>query len=212
VFDFAIDWRRPLDGVVLETRGDTDGVETWETHFLVARSDRFAPISHTASDFEDPLCIRLINSHDTDGLIEFSQRFGLPSGGVPADGDREPGMAACVPLVEGLQDDLENIVFADFEIAEHIAEVNRVIPAAAVTFRFDHVGGRHRMVSVVKSLADYLLLEAAAARSAGAVGKSCQHCGRAFLTGPLTGRRSTAKFCKDNCRVAAMRARKSEDK
>jgi hypothetical protein len=37
----------------------------------------------------------------------------------------------------------------------------------------------------------------------------CANCNDGFLTGPLTGRRSHAKYCSDRCRVAAMRARQA---
>ena len=35
----------------------------------------------------------------------------------------------------------------------------------------------------------------------------CGHCGLRFLTGPKTGRRSSAKYCRDTHRVAAARQR-----
>jgi len=37
----------------------------------------------------------------------------------------------------------------------------------------------------------------------------CGYCGVRFLTGPKTGRRSTAKYCSDYHRVAASRLRRA---
>lgn len=38
---------------------------------------------------------------------------------------------------------------------------------------------------------------------------NCEYCGARFLTGPKTGRRSTAKYCRDYHRVAAARQRRA---
>jgi hypothetical protein len=57
------------------------------------------------------------------------------------------------------------------------------------------------------SLETFMIMEIAMAATLGAKLGECDHCGDAFLTGPLTGRRSHAKYCSARCRVAAMRAR-----
>jgi hypothetical protein len=36
----------------------------------------------------------------------------------------------------------------------------------------------------------------------------CEHCGKPFRVGTGTGRRSTAKYCSNACKVAAFKARK----
>jgi len=40
---------------------------------------------------------------------------------------------------------------------------------------------------------------------------SCLHCGEVIVTGTGTGRRSSAKYCSDRCRVASMRERKKAE-
>ena len=64
-----------------------------------------------------------------------------------------------------------------------------------------------RLVLHPDSLASFMAMEIALAHEAGAVVTWCEHCRKFFLTGPLTSRRSHAKYCSDRCRVAAMRKR-----
>ena len=39
---------------------------------------------------------------------------------------------------------------------------------------------------------------------------ACARCGKPFLTGPGTGRRSHRLYCSDSCRVMAMRERQAK--
>ena len=56
-------------------------------------------------------------------------------------------------------------------------------------------------------LAQFMSMELAMIAMHGADFGTCEHCGAIFLTGPLTGQRSHAKYCSDRCRVSVMRAR-----
>lgn len=52
----------------------------------------------------------------------------------------------------------------------------------------------------------------AAARAAcvalnGQERQRCEHCGKGFITGTGTGRRSSSKYCSKACKIAAFRAR-----
>jgi hypothetical protein len=68
-------------------------------------------------------------------------------------------------------------------------------------------GGALRMLLACYDLTTFMSMEVAMAAMQGAKLGTCDHCGNVFLTGPLTGRRSHAKYCSARCRVAAMRAR-----
>ena len=70
-------------------------------------------------------------------------------------------------------------------------------------------GGRPRMTLQAQTLSAFIMHEAALIVIHGASLKACENCGKLFLTGPATGRRSTAQYCSDRCRVAAMRARQA---
>lgn len=87
--------------------------------------------------------------------------------------------------------------------------LNELMDRAGVIVQpsFVHSAGATRFVLEADTLFDFLIMEIAAIHAAGAVATSCEHCRKIFLTGPLTGRRSHAKYCSDRCRVAAMRAR-----
>tara|TARA_R100001369_G_scaffold11048_2_gene24372 strand:+ start:526 stop:1149 length:624 start_codon:yes stop_codon:yes gene_type:complete len=205
VIGLAIQWQKPLDGAEVvfgEDEHSKEGV-------LRARSDRFAAIALEVSDFEAPVCILFVNSLGHEGLVAFATRFGVPSLGIPAEGD-PPYSGALMPLVEALRDDVEDVLFGNFADIDHVQSINKIIKNAGIQPQFDYVEGRYRFVLRPRTLSDFLLIEASMARDAGATARNCAHCGKAFLTGPMTGRRSTAKYCMDRCRVAAMRLRKDK--
>lgn len=52
----------------------------------------------------------------------------------------------------------------------------------------------------------WLVMEVAAI-AFGAEKANCQHCGEPYITGRMTGRRSTALFCSEACQKAAARER-----
>jgi hypothetical protein len=92
-------------------------------------------------------------------------------------------------------------------VANAIDTINHQIPAELsprITF-----GENQRPVLSLTApdLFNLMLLECVAVVEHGAKYAECEKCKKSFLTGPLTGRRATAKFCSDRCRVAAMRAR-----
>lgn len=80
------------------------------------------------------------------------------------------------------------------------------------TFHLAGARGAPRLLLKSESLLGFMLLETAMIVAHGARVAECEKCGDFFLTGPLTGRRSHARFCSDRCRVAAMRARNAEIK
>ncbi|AWM23719.1 hypothetical protein AOX55_0000439 [Sinorhizobium fredii CCBAU 25509] len=92
---------------------------------------------------------------------------------------------------------------------EKVRYLNKMMDTAdAIVWpSFVHSAGSMRFVLKADTLYDFMVMEVAAIHEAGAAAASCEHCGKIFLTGPLTGRRSHAKYCSDRCRVAAMRAR-----
>ncbi|AFL49024.1 hypothetical protein ABIE78_005214 [Sinorhizobium fredii] len=92
-----------------------------------------------------------------------------------------------------------------------VRDLNELMDSAEVIVHpcFVHSEGTMRFVLKADTLWDFMVMEVAAIYEAGAVATSCEHCRTIFLTGPLTGRRSHAKYCSDRCRVAAMRARNS---
>jgi len=67
--------------------------------------------------------------------------------------------------------------------------------------------GRPSLSISIEGLTDFMLMETALVITGGGQVMRCQHCNTIFNTGPGTGRRNTALYCKNRCRVAAQRAR-----
>ncbi|PDT24805.1 hypothetical protein [Rhizobium hidalgonense] len=87
--------------------------------------------------------------------------------------------------------------------------LNELMDKAKVVVRpcFVHTADKMQFVLQADTLFAFMVMEITAAHEAEAVATSCERCRKVFLTGPLTGRRSHAKYCSDRCRVAAMRTR-----
>jgi hypothetical protein len=75
------------------------------------------------------------------------------------------------------------------------------------TFDFLGSGQSPRLTLWADTLWQFMIMEIVYAAAAGVRLSRCEHCAKAFLTGAKTGRRSTAKYCSDRHRMAAMRKR-----
>jgi hypothetical protein len=64
------------------------------------------------------------------------------------------------------------------------------------------------MVLTVTNPMAFMFQEVAMVAANGARLATCERCGDVFLTGKLTKRRITSRFCRDLCRVSAHRANK----
>jgi hypothetical protein len=69
----------------------------------------------------------------------------------------------------------------------------------------------NRMVIAVHDVLDFMRIEVAMVAESGARLARCESCDDVFLTGPLTNRRSTARYCRDRCRVNAHRTKTNRD-
>lgn len=166
------------------------------------KSNRFEPITYDIPNLEDPIAIRFINAAKTDAdTLAFMARFGLPT----------KINEAYLPSMTLAAKHAKKLLGADNE-ADKVRRANKALEAVTLTPEFDRngPGGAARLVMHPDTLMDLIQLEIAFAHEAGAVLASCEQCSKHFLTGPLTGRRSHAKFCSDKCRKAAMRKRNME--
>ena len=59
----------------------------------------------------------------------------------------------------------------------------------------------------IETLYGFMLMETGLIITGGAQVLRCEHCGAIFVTGAGTGRRNTARYCANRCRVAAQRAK-----
>lgn len=204
MMSIQLDWQRPLDGVEIvpdEIAGEEGVFLTW--------SDRFGPVSRRCDDLEDPLALRLVNCHTPEDMRRFVSRFGFPD-------DRCDGMGQSywLALVRELQRKIEQLLSAtapaasvdNLRIANDLLKDTKFHPS----FEFSEKHGRHVLTMRARTPADLMAMEVTLAIEVGASLTHCAHCGKAYLTGPLTGRRSHSVYCSDKCRVAAMRLRNAE--
>jgi|SRR6516162_787857 hypothetical protein len=165
------------------------------------RSERRESFMREAVDLEDPLVVRFLNATDDDKRIAFLMRFGLP-GDIIQVASAEPRN-----FIIGEQKVLRALL--DRAGSGDAAEANKAANKSLRRIR-DRLslepGGR--MVWTTENLISFMYMEIVIAAQNGARLGSCQRCGDLFLTGTLTKRRSTAKYCRDFCRVGAHRANK----
>ncbi|MEB3045639.1 hypothetical protein [Rhizobium mulingense] len=189
-------WERRVDGF----EKDPDRPDE-----LRARSERTDPMIREITDLEDPLVLRLMNCRTDGDFIKFVNRFGSPL--------RFDDTVLSLSLIRGMADGLRTQALAT--IGKHLSPherahfINEAISNVSLrpAYVYSEETGRGRLILEADTLHTFMMMEHLAAHEAGAVATSCEHCDKLFLTGPLTGRRSHAKFCSDRCRVAAMRAR-----
>lgn len=190
-------WTRFVDGFEQDA-GEPD--------LLRARSERTDPITYELADLENPVVLHLMNCRTDEECIAFINRFGPPN-----YIEDKQALSNIKRLAEMLR--LQAIFTIDKRLfrKDRAHFVNTVMSKISLrpSYVYSEPSGGGRLVLEAATLHDFLILEFAAIHEVGAVATSCEHCDRVFLTGPLTGRRSHAKYCSDRCRVAAMRARNS---
>jgi len=162
---------------------------------------------------ERPLFVTLINASSDADLRAFAHEYGgaAPPGVEELKALRDdihlPAVVALRPLSKEqnvkLKDGPEGQT-VDYWAANQLLEQTPIIGGLAER------DGRDQIVFRVADLAGFLAWEVAAAVHVGATTRRCEMCSKLFLFGPSTGRRSTAQYCRDTCRVAAMRARHAE--
>ena len=232
-----LSWQRPVDGIEIVELASAAGRSSFAARFpdaarigetrvgqkgkrrrdrdersLVARSKRMEAVPYSIEDLEDPFALRLVNCNDDDSLVAFTSRFGIPVNGnideepqaIPERMDVEALHSLKSTLIEILSlNNFPNSV----EKAAYASQETRGI---ALHPSIEFLGNRNALVMRPKHFSELMMMEAIFAFEAGAVLTRCGHCDKAYLTGPLTKRRSHAVYCSDRCRVAAMRERNTK--
>lgn len=201
-----LEWQRPMDGAQIAMEEVPSGGGR-RAPVVRARSDRFAAYTLKADNLENPVAISLINATTENGILDFVSRYGITHWLGFSSLEHPDGLP--LVLVESLRTDILECLAATQD-AERVARANIILAADAGMYpRLETDSqGKPELIMKASSLATFIALEVATAVRVGAQLARCAHCSKAFLTGPLTGRRSTATYCSDRCRVYAMRARK----
>jgi len=190
---------------------------------IVAKSERFEVFRPT----EIPALFRRFADvpASAEGMRAFADKFGLLEGG-----DREILVRA--NAVEGMLVQRAAIcraidLFEAGDSMEVLANFNNEgWGRLRIELRFDPSGGLRLLpptetylnqyqrvaykltaVLVPASLIQFLWLQFALHAQSDAKLWRCEHCGDPFTVGSGTGRRETAKFCSNACKVAAFRGR-----
>lgn len=198
------EWWRCLDGYRLIRSG------------LESASDRF----ERYRPLDTPALFALFanSSHTPDGMLQFCNQFGLLGGGRP-DITRPNGkptfeavivdellrhhayMRGALNLFE--KGDVSRLVKAWNETVQALALVRLELRPAA--------DGRLRLVWVPPDLIGAMWHQFALHACAGNQLFRCLRCGKPFIVGTGTGRRKTAMYCSNACKVAAYQARQREE-
>ncbi|MGI0525757.1 hypothetical protein [Rhizobium giardinii] len=196
-----LNWKRYTDGFKAHLE---------RPNVFVPQSERIEPLFYEAGDLENPVVLHFINCRSAGNYIAFLSRFG------PLDGGDLVNLKSLIFRAYAFRYNALFTIDNRSAPQERMRFLNTVMKDISLrpTFLSLETTGNGQLVLEAATLDDFMVMELAAIHEAGAVATSCEHCRKAFLTGPRTGRRSHAKYCSDRCRVAAMRARnaaKEED-
>jgi hypothetical protein len=210
MYGLAVEVERCPDGVELVTLPAIQGksIATTRDEWTVFRyrtkrreSERFE-----FTDLESPIVVAFVNATDDERRQRFFSMCGLtiPDHQV----DRESVLLSQRQFRHllsraGGADAAAAMEAVNANIAKHIAF------ALQPTVHLAGQSGMPRLLLRSTSLLGFMVMETAMVVAHRARLASCEKCDTVFLTGPLTSRRSHARFCSDKCRVAAMRARKA---
>jgi hypothetical protein len=161
------------------------------------KSKRRDSVLYQATSLDNPLIVQLCNARTPEHLLAFYSNYGLLW-----DGDDWPADISPVPVMTKY---LRAVGSGNRAAA--LAVVNSKIQVIPFRFSYDIEAGQPVLTARTNSLEHFMFAEGMLIAEHGARLVECEHDRRLFLTGPLTGRRSHAKYCSDRCRVAAMRAR-----
>jgi len=147
------------------------------------------------------------------GMQQFCNAFGLPGGFGPAESKTDEIQVQGVDELLSHQRRFRGALalYRNGDLSELARAWNSIENLAIVHTEF-RVGetGRLEMVFVPSDLIQAMWLQFAQFACSEANLFRCERCNEPFIVGTGTGRRSTAKYCSNACRVAAFKDRKQE--
>jgi hypothetical protein len=169
---------------------------------LVADEREAKPLLIEAVDLEAPVFMHIMNAVTDADFQEFARRF-WDQPVIHISELRSLWGRLYEAAMMALTGD-------DNRQAAGVYSVNWLLGRERLQPELRELGDRYRLCLEASSTATFMALEISTAFEVGAQITRCQHCRKAFLFGPHTGRRSHGKFCDDKCRVGAMRVRNAK--
>jgi hypothetical protein len=194
------------DGVQVLPAPEPDGPTVFRYRSLRRETRRFE-----LADLAAPVIVDFVNATTDELKREFLDRYGIPDHFDRSD----KSVLIHRSLLEKWQKEYGTIL--DLETDQSLPGrgamdlINAEMSQYPVRLETRLVGpkGTPRPILTVKHVLGFMLYEATMIHAQGAKKATCEWCGTTFLTGGTTGRRSTARFCSEKHRLAAMRARKA---
>jgi hypothetical protein len=229
----AIDLERCPDGVELADLPWGVGVEIMPPELRGAfpttaayryRTDRRQTEQKMIENLENPVVVAFANAIDDQKRLRFFGRYGIGSRHERLLWNH--GTKGDSHIFDEHALSRERVVERQLKIREMLEDAAGKDPVAAMTMINSalvgmftspvpafHLGGPRgapQLLLKCRSLECLMVMEIAMIVAHDVSATRCEHCDAVFLTGQLTGRRSSARFCSDKCRVAAMRKRQVE--
>jgi hypothetical protein len=218
-------------GLFLESGRCPDGVEIvataeGEALYFHSRTVRREQVRLEIETLENPVVVEFINARTDEKLAEFFLNYGPLYWPETHHNISEPRgehtivLGSDLKFIRGMQRALRgrlanaggsSRVNALQAINDMIEERGAKRLSLQPVLDLAGEGGDPRMLLKCDDLIKFMYLEVVMTAVQGAKFATCERCSDVFLTGPLTGRRSHAKYCSGRCRVAAMRARNAEN-
>lgn len=221
-----LEWSRCVDGVELYDTGKPhlseppeDAPEGWlwpqSGLQYRERSKNRVPVVLDALNLENPVILHFVNAKSDADFSAFFARFGFLDRntnmlGKQTDQRNELAYESALNWHRTIRNTMHESLGQDAELRSK--RLNNLLNAVDLKPSVDMSGegGRARITLRPATLLQFMCMEAATASINEVSAHSCEHCGKVFFTGALTGRRAHAVYCSDRCRVAAMRKRNAE--
>lgn len=208
----SLDWQHPRDGVEIIPAMDAVSAAgsvpiLADGEYIRCKTDRFSPISLRVSELSSPYAMRLINARTNEDFANFVRGTGIPEPLGYNHDHRGEYVSTLIHLRDDLDDGMHLLNKSDEAARVAWAEEHLHHSSFYPSFEWDEGPRRQRLVFKPSTLGDLMRCEVALAIEAGAKLHHCERCGSAFLTGHMTGRRVSAVYCTDKCRMQALRAR-----
>lgn len=197
VIDF--EWWRCLDGYRIDRNGPSLGVVS-----VSKRYESYRPL-------EDPALFAKFakgTPHSSDGILKFCNEFGLPGLGHPEVHRRGKPTHEAIALDDLLMRHagMRRALYL-FEKGDY-SKLSKGVSGLFVQAELrSDPNGQLRLVFVPPDLLQAMWLQFAQHVCSGTHLFMCQRCNKPFVVGAGTGRRRTAMYCSNACKVAAFQAR-----